>query len=574
MCAAGPRRTCRLPRCPISRIIDFALTVARAVTRAPDLSPMSVTAQDDSVLEAHFCERGLRIPDRLGAVYGSGLADRLTGVLCMPCPAAGGRAGAPDIRQAQAIIDGSEWPLLPNLVPIAVLDEKSFACVVASGLDDDVPLPGEGAVVRWHLDVKQPKHQAAVLDTDCYAYVASLAEELEAREEGLRRILDEIGPAYELEYLEAGKRPRDFVLRPVRIACQNVVVALGAFAHDSSFDGLAVVAWQTCEVPHVGAHEANRALTALMLCDAFQSGGTMEIRFDAPTRVRATGTTAKSGQSVSVDQRYEGHPEGAVPASLRRFGRTVGVELGSDAVDPDSSIARISPAQARRLFLAITPMPDDLAGRVAQAVEDSVATPERLCFTLLSQVWREIELDFMLAVSPRAGSIISGGAPHANRAERQAESEIARAALMVGMLYRRLDSKDGAGAAGTEARVLEDNRVGVTWEVDPTIGAVRLCGLAPEPLPWNDCSMGEREPPPYDATLTVVPRLTVDAETCRLARELTASGSVAVVVPHDADVQAADLAASGCALLRCPERLAELDQQIERKLLQSRISRA
>lgn len=535
---------------------------------------MTLSAPNDPALEAHFFERGLRIPDRLAAVYECGLSDRLDGVLCMPTPGAGDPIASPDIRWAESIIDASEWPLLPNLVPIAVVDEKSFACVVASGLDDDVPLPGEGAVVRWHLEVKKSEHQAAVLDTDCYAYVGSLAEELEAREEGLRRVLEVIGPAYELEYLEAGKRPRDFVLRPVRIACQNVVVALAAFAHDSSFDGLAVVAWQTCEVPHVAAHEANRALTALMLCDAFQSGGTMEIRFDAVAHLRATGTTPKSGQSVSIDQRYEGHPEGAVPASLRRFGRSVGVELGADAADPDGLLARISPAQARRLFLAITPMPDDLADRVADAVEDGVATPESLCFTLLSQVWREIELDFMLAVSPRTGSIISGGAPHRSRAERQAESEVARAALMIGMLYRRLDSKDGAGATGAEARVVEDNRVGVTWEIDPTIGAVRFFGLAPEALPWRDLSVGESEPGPDAATLTVLPRVMADVATRELARELSASGRVAVAVPHDADVHAADLATPGCALLRCPDRLAELDQQIEAKLLQARISRA
>jgi hypothetical protein len=533
---------------------------------------VSASVRPDRALEDYFFERGLRVPERLGAVYGSGVPDRLGGVLCRPSPTGGGQVSAPDFRWAESIIDASAWPLLPNLVPIAVLDEKSFACVVASGLDDDLPLPGTGAVVRWHLEVKRSEHQAAMLDTDCFAYVESLAEEIESREEGLRRILDEIGPAYELEYLEAGKRPRDFVLRPVRIACQNVVVALGAFAHDSSFDGLAVVAWQTCEVPHVAAHEADRALTALMLCDAFQSGGTMEIRFDAPAHVRATGTTPKSGQSVNVDQRYRGHPEQAVPASLRRFGRTVGVELGAGAADPDSLPARISPAQARRLFLAITPMPDDLAGRVAQAVEDGVATPERLCFTLLSQVWREIELDFMLAVSPRTGSIISGGARYTSRAERQAESEIARAALMVGMLYRRLDSKDGAGAAGTEARVLEDNRVGVGWQIDPAIGGVRFFGLAPDPLPWHDISAGTWEAVP-DATLTVLPRLMVDAETLEIVRGLSASGTVAVAVPHDADVQA-DVATVGCELLRCPDRLAELDQQVEAKLLQARISRA
>jgi hypothetical protein len=92
-----------------------------------------------------------------------------------------------------------------------------------------------------------------------------------------------------------------------------------------------------------------------------------------------------------------------VPASLRRYGRTIGVALGAD--DP----AVISPAEARELFLAITPMPSGLRSRVDAAISSDGILPERVCFTLLSQVWREIELDFILATSQRAGSILAGG---------------------------------------------------------------------------------------------------------------------------------------------------------------------
>ncbi|MBF6618770.1 MAG: hypothetical protein ITG02_00885, partial [Patulibacter sp.] len=482
-------------------------------------------------------------------MYGSDLPKRLPGVLCRPTD-----SDEPfSIAWAERIINASDWPLLPNLVPIMALDERSFVCVVASSLDDDIALPGEGAVVRWHLDVTKDEHQAAILDTNCLLYIESVAEELEAREEGLSRVLEEMGPAYELQYLEVERRPRDFVFRPVRIACQNVAVALGAFAHDSSFDGLSVVAWQTCEVPHVAAHEASRALTALMLCDAFQSGGTMEIRFDQRTRLRADGTTPKSGQHVQVDKTYHGHPERQVPASLRRFGRTVGVPLGQ------THNARITPEESRRLFKAITPMPTALAMRVDKAVAEGVATPERLCFTLLSQIWREVELDFMLAVSPRTGSIISGGAPHDRRAERQTESEVTRAALMLGMYFRRLDSSDGAGATKSEARVLEDNRVGVSWEVLPDIGGVRFSGLRSEPLPWQDIHGSSSHVLNDQDTLIVLPRLAVDSETSDLAAALAARASAAVVVPSDARTTSERLPSERCFLLRCPAPPVGLD---------------
>jgi hypothetical protein len=477
----------------------------------------------------------------------------------------------PSLEWAINTIETSTWPLPDQLVPLLPVDDRSFACTVATQHGEEGSA-SEGAVVRWHLDVEHEEHQATVLDVAADAYVWSVVEELRARPEGLRRMLDEIGPAYELQYLQAEKRPRDFVIRPVRIACQNVIVGLAAFAHDSSIDGSSIVAWQTCEVPHVGTHEGDRALAALMLCDAFQSGGTMEIRFDRTTRLRAQGTSSKAGKHLDIDIEYRGHPEGQVPASLRRYGRSVGVLLGAD--EPGADRGAISPEQARNLFLAVTPMPAGLFRRIHEAWNLGIATPERLCFTLLSQNWREIELDFMLACSPRTGSIISGGADWYRRVERQAETQVTRAALMMGMLYRRLDTKDGAGAADGEVRVLEDDRVGVKWEVLPEIGGIRFAGLRGEALPWQDPPSGGGTVLDDGSSMVVLPRETLDEETLTAAQSLAGPDTVAVAVPADAEADPEAAAALGLSLLRCPARFGELDQAIERRLLAARISRA
>jgi hypothetical protein len=280
------------------------------------------------------------------------------------------------------------------------------------------------------------------------------------------------------------------------LACQNVLVGLGAIAQDSSFDGLSVLAWQTCEVPHVATHEANRALAALTLCDAFARGGTMEIRFDRPAAI------ALDGRAI----RYPGHPERRVPASLRRFGRTVGVTLGAD--DP----AAISPREARELFMAVTPMPDDLRHRVRYAAERRGVTPERMCFSLLSQVWREIELDFLLATCDQAADVLSGGTDWTRRAQRQVESDVCRAALTAGMYYRRLNGRDSAAGDGDGARVVEDVSTGVGWRIEDW-GTVTYTLPGPVLPPWA--------PPGHDlaptARVAVVPRVHVtapDVATC------------------------------------------------------------
>jgi hypothetical protein len=325
-----------------------------------------------------------------------------------------------------------------------------------------------------------------------------------------------------------------------------VVVALAAFAQDSAFDGLSVVAWQTCEVQHVATHEANRALAALTLCDAFKSGGTMEIRFDRPARVQ-------NGDSV---KEYDGHPEHRVPASLRRLGRTVGVDLGV------ADRAAIGPAEARDLFRAITPMPDDLRGRVDFATANEGVAPERLYFALMTGTWHPLELDFMLATTDRTASVVSGGADWQDRPARQAESEVCRAGVMASMLFNRLNNRDSAGDAGG-VRVLEDNRQGVVWHVDGESASIEYTDLdAAQPLPW--CGYGPA------AAVRVFPRTIVTASAIEAVRGARQHGPATLLIPLDSAVEVpADI-----LVMRCPDRLADLDKAIEAKLLTSRIARA
>jgi hypothetical protein len=489
-------------------------------------------------------ERGLRPHQSLLDIWAADLPPEVRNLVYRPEAEAGGH----DVAWAEAIINESDWPLLPNLLPIMPVDERSFACVVLSDVDGPL-LPGEGAVVRWHLDVKDNRFQAGLLDTDCKEYVLSVAKELRHRKEGMKLVFA-VGEAYQSAFLENDKRPRDFIVRPVRIACQNVIVALAAFSQDSTFDGLGVVGWQTCEVSHVATNEANRALTALMLCDAFKNGGTMEVRFDRPAR--ATG----------MKHEILGHPEGKVPAALRRFARTVGV--GGISADATA----ISPVVARKLFRSVTPMPDDLRARVDFATANEGIAPERIYYALMTGTWHPIELDFMLATSARTASILSGGSEWSSRHARQAETEVCRGGLMTSTLFNRLNNHDSAGAA-SGARVLEDDRQGVHWHVDSDAGSIEFTNLdasadLPWVLQWPECL------PRRNTKLTVLPRSLVVSTAIEEVRATSNSGASALLVPKDVGLQFPP----DVPVLRCPDRLADLDKAIEAKLLTSRIARA
>ena len=136
---------------------------------------------------------------------------------------------------------------------------------------------------------------------------------------------------------------------------------------------------------------------------------------------------------------------------------------------------------------------------------------------------------------------------------------------MVGMLYRRLNSVDNAGGDGSsEIRGVEDRTRGVTWSVSNDDASVEFSGLWPEPLPWS--TDGE---PPADGKLVVFPRSAVTPAVLEQVQSRSHRNATAVVVPRDASA----LSNGGCTVLRCPSRIADLDQAVEANLLASRISR-
>ena len=452
-----------------------------------------------------------------------------------------------------ALLATSSQPVPDDVVPVAIVDEASVACMVDRS---DLALPA-GSVVRWHLNEVAEHFQGRLLDVSVVDYLESLERELGARTIGKELMTERIMPEYEQGHLRERiaddwvdqeeteeecrerlrsqvtldyARPRGEVLRPVRMACQNVVIGLAAMAYDARIDGLAVAAWQTCEVPHVATHEANRALLALTLCDAFATGGTMEVRFD---------------------RQKHPHPEGRVPASLARFARTVGIDVFDDG-DPGG----LSPEQSRALFRACTPMPGRLSRHVDQAVDQGLTSIERICFTILSQILPPVAVEYLLATTERIGSILRGGHDNVMGRALAAELTAVETAMLLGLLVARLESVDNAGAS---VRVIETQKHPVRWQIDVTTGAVAIS--APE-SPQPTWPGGEQWP--HSGEVMVVPRARPSGD---LELPTGRYGMPAlIVVPSDERQEG--------PVLHAPVRLSELRADARRAQLSLRSARA
>jgi hypothetical protein len=483
------------------------------------------------MLGAFLNERGLRMPSAVAEMYRSAVARSLEPYIYWP------DRPASDINSldwALSVLREAAVPPPDHYLPIMPVDDMSVACVPCARRDGGPDIPG---VMRWHLGAVEERYQDGLLDTDVASYVRSVSEDLRTRNDRLDAIA-RIARRYYDEFVERGIRPRGSVLRPVQLACQNVIIGMAAVRQDASFDGLQVRVFLTCEVPHLATHEANRALAALVLSDAIQNGGTMEIRFGDP------------GKS------------GTFPPALQQYGRTVGVALGSDGVS-------VSPDEARSLFWAVTPMPDDLRLRCEDLIDRGVVNPERLCFTLLSSIWQAIELDYICATSSRVESILRGGAAPGARLQRSAELETCRAAVMVGMLQRHIDNADFAAHSLGGVRVFEDNAARVLWSVREDIGAVALSGTKDSRLPWT---LGGDPRAVGEGGFVCVPRglpTPMDYELVRALQDEDGDAVVSLLVPADM----AETVPAGIPVMLCPDRLAAIDGDVERRLMQSRVGR-
>lgn len=473
---------------------------------------------------------GSTVLERVRSFYESAEANALRQYVYWPDGAVADRNS---LEWALMLLREAVVPPPENYLPIMPVDELSIACIEhVDGPVSHVP------VRRWHLGRIEERFQDALLDTDLFAYARSVRKELEARPSTLQA-MDRDAKRYKADYVSKGVRPRGSVLRPVQLACQNVVIGLATMRHDQTFDGLRVPLYMTCEVPHVATHEANRAMAALILCDAFQNGGTMEVRF---------GDRNKPSE---------------IPSGLARFARTVGVSVGEE--DPIC----ITPGEARSLFAAVTPMPDDLRLRLDELIDRRVISPERACYVLMAGIWTAIEFDYIAATSARTETIMKGGASHEMRLARQSELETCRAAAMLGMLLKHLTNADAAAGGGV--RIVEDSAIDVAWSVNEERGAVVLAADRIFRLPWR--ASGVDAAVRSTDKLVVLPRglpTSIDFEAVQELQAMHPDSIVSLLVPADM----ATVIPDGIATMLCPERLAELDAGIERRAVALRVGRA
>lgn len=438
---------------------------------------------------------------------------------------------------------------------------------------------------------------------------------------GLRKLVEHID-AFGYTRTAEDKMPRANAWRPYRFAVQDVIFACTVMRHSKERNAIEVDVFLTAEPRYRTAHDlvpqgqtardaapadeplypyeplaAAKALTLMLLSEAFRCGAAMRLRF--------TENVERTEQ-----ERSGGKKQGRVPFAILQLARDHGTPL------PDVESGVLQPVQAVPLYAALTGFPKHLSERIGALVRDGLLTLERACYLVQHGVWTLSELEGLISGCPFPDLVLDGEVQPENRHLYHFAQIHARAALLGGVLDRALLARDpsfagkvagaiavpkGRGEGTTQSDSakpgldVEDDERDLSIGYDAVRGArtYRL-GPAERPMPlpawqpWSERIMDERwRDVQQGETLVALLRprdesgllqfLKADIEVA--ARAVEAGVRVAIVVPLDFDdLKAAEQEAflsqaksSGVLLLVCPETTRTLDGYAREKLSRSRV---
>lgn len=252
---------------------------------------------------------------------------------------------------------------------------------------------------------------------------------------GMQRFLWHIENAeYAWDHQTGGRIPSKDMWRVNRFCVQDIVLGIVVLRHDRRRNRIDVDVFLTASIPEYEEDSGARALTLLILSDAYASGSRMEIFFTP---------------------NVEG---GSVPGAIVELADKFNIQLN----DAENGIIR--PSEAISLYVALTGFSQTILdlfhtleskGRISQA---------QVCFAINNGLWDRVEVEAILLSCPNPGAIISGKDQPEDRHLLLHDLQYGRSALLLGNLDRHLRYR--AHPSGDKVALLEDDERMVEMELD------------------------------------------------------------------------------------------------------------
>lgn len=388
-----------------------------------------------------------------------------------------GIGGASEFTSLASVLIGLRIvrPNCPSdLVPIEDLGSGWLAGLRCSTSSNENPTT---SVVRLYLDALITDNSFTPIAPDFADYLLGRLREIQGRAKGwqqLKKRVAEFNKKHEYDHAKGGKLPRNHVWRPYRYCIQDVVFGTVVVRHERDSSALQVDVFLPVDVANYEPDAAAQALTLFVLSEAYKCGGTMEIEFT---------------------NNVEG---GHIPASIKRLAFRHGVQL--------SQTRRLLPLESRQLYAALTDFSTEIRAVLEQLQKDRRLSIERACYAIHSGVWSQQEAETIILASRYPDSVLGGDALPEQRHIYLQDLQGACAAILGGILDRRLAMKEHQDELGVTYNLEDDVRhIRITF--DPSTYAKWYVSSEDLPIPWiAGESGGENRIVPANTSVTVLVR--------------------------------------------------------------------
>lgn len=387
----------------------------------------------------------------------------------------------------------------------------------------------------------------------------------------IRRVSDHISRGLEFEHGTDRKTPRGNVYRPYRLTVDETILAIIVLRASEAFRLCEIDVFLTTDIPGIGRGVTTRAALLFALSDAVRNGGSMAVQF----------TKDCCG--------------GAVPPGIVDVARGVGVSLGSAAQ------GAISPDEARQLYLRLTGLSVEARKRALDLSRRGFFSPERLAFLIATGAWPAAEAEMLLLACPYPELLLGAGALPESRYLYSFALAHARTAVLGGIIHRALRYHDRRADDATTvgARSSRTDEGALVIDARPLHLNIR-CEVMPATMGWIHGPLSQdrvwelwsADPPALTThragqTILVLPRprgpqearlfLAQDIDAAQTAGKAARARAILAYPADFLDLERAErsealkvAAARGVDIVVCPETIAALDAEADRRLREGR----
>ncbi|MCW3129368.1 MAG: SMI1/KNR4 family protein [Methanophagales archaeon] len=429
-------------------------------------------------------------------------------------------------------------------VAIRLLDTRALCLDLREKPQDDAPL----------VEVNLDKQDLPVRVHDSFEKYLQEGDRTQRRiEKALQQLEKRRKESYGqagYDHKEGGKFPRAHHWRTFRSCVHDQVVGLTAVRYKRELNGLLIDVFIATDHPNYEEGHGVRALTMLILSDAYRSGGSMELTFT---------------RNVN---------NGKVPDELVDLAAQYGISLEQAAE------GKVSHEEATNLFAALIGLPSEVQELVRNLQEAGTLTLEGLSYVIASGIWTIEEATWILINAPRPEGVLLGTDFPENRLLYLESLSYGRAALAITRLQQRI-------LVGLREEVSPEQQENIHCLVEPKGNFCILRSNQEFHLPWliDDSKLDVQ--PTQSLIVLPRPRLLMSGDKAELENDIKllqekGTGRGIKVLLASAELKDLDgiqkiseaaLQNGGIHLLFPSFTCSELDEEVDKRMARARMVR-